>query len=103
MVLLLNAPVLDRFERRHVDAGHWIAQWRTVVGKASWQSIEDVRRIYPSADGVKVRSGTVITVFNVKGNEYRLLTSIFYQKQIVYVLQAMTHAEYSKNYWKKRL
>src|SRR2546426_532029 len=103
MVLLLNAPVLDRFERRHADAVHWIAQWRTVVDKASWQSIEDVRRIYPSADGVKVRSGTVITVFNVKGNEYRLLTSIFYQKQIVYVLQAMTHAEYSKNYWKKRL
>jgi mRNA interferase HigB len=42
-------------------------------------------------------------VFNVKGNEYRLLTTINYRQQQVYVLEVMTHAEYSKQkQWKRR-
>ena len=95
--------VLDRFTRKHSDAADWIAYWRIDVLRADWRSIEDVRAIYPAADGVRLKSGTIVTVFNVKGNEYRLLTSIFYQRGIVYVLDAMTHGEYSKNHWKKRL
>ena len=69
---------------------------------ARWQSIRDVRIAYPSADGVKLNSGIVVTVFNVRGNEYRLLTSISYQRQDVYVL-VLTHAEYDNDKWKGRL
>ena len=102
-MLLLNAAVLDRFVRKHTDAAEWISSWRVSVDLAEWHSLDDVRLIYPSADGVRLNSGRIVTVFNVKGNEYRLLTSIFYQRQMVYVLEVMTHGEYSKNKWKKRL
>jgi mRNA interferase HigB len=102
-MLLLNVPALDRFTRKHRDAAHWIAEWRVAVERAEWQCLDDVRTMYSSADGVKVRSGAIVTIFNVKGNEYRLLTSILYQRQLVYVLEGMTHAEYSRNQWKKRL
>jgi hypothetical protein len=47
--------------------------------------------------------GSVVTVFNVKGNTYRLLTRIAYPQQIVFVLDLLTHAEYDKNAWKDRL
>jgi len=47
-------------------------------------------------DGVRLGSGTVVTVFNVKGNEYRLLTSIDFDAGIVEVLDVLTHAEYDK-------
>lgn len=55
-----------------------------------------------AADGVKLKSGLVVTIFNVKGNEYRLLTSIDYAGGIVEVLEVPTHAEYDKNLWKAK-
>lgn len=39
-------------------------------------------------------------MFNIKGNEYRLIVLIRYQKQRVYVLHALTHKDYDKEKWK---
>jgi len=51
---------------------------------------------------VKLRSLIVVTVFNVKGNEYRLLTQVNYRDRVVLVLELLTHAEYDKDAWKGR-
>jgi len=40
------------------------------------------------------------TVINVKGNKYRLILSIDYEKQVVYFKYFLTHAEYDKEEWK---
>jgi mRNA interferase HigB len=72
------------------------------VQQATWQNINDVRKGYPHADGVRLRSGNVVTVFNCKGNEYRLLTYLTYLIQTVQVLEIISHSEYSKQNWKKR-
>lgn len=58
---------------------------------------------YLSADGVKVESGRDATVFNIRGNKYRLITAIHYNIQAIYVMRFLTHAEYSKNTWKDSL
>lgn len=84
-------------------AGKWLERWRMAVRNADWRSIEDVRETYPSADPVKVDSGRTVTIFNVCGNDYRLLTAIHYRKDRVYTLRFLTHAEYDKNKWKKDL
>ncbi|MFC7339531.1 type II toxin-antitoxin system HigB family toxin [Haloferula chungangensis] len=83
--------------------GKWLEVWRTVVRSADWKNIEDVRKTYPSADPVKVDSGRTVTIFNVCGNDYRLITAIHYDKQRLYTLRFLTHAEYDKNRWKKEL
>jgi mRNA interferase HigB len=101
---LLNRTALDRFVKKHQAAAQWIAHWTQVVEQATWDNIQDVRATFPSADGVFFkRTRLVVTVFNVKGNEYRLLTVINYVKQEVLVWQIMTHAEYAKEKWKKGL
>ena len=100
---LQNARELEGFLRKHPDATGWVAMWQVRVAEAEWQNIQEVRGNYPSADGVKLKSGTVVTVFNVRGNTYRLLTSILYDRQIVLVISAMIHAEYDKQKWKDRL
>src|SRR5687767_14732015 len=102
-MILLNVRVLDRFTRKHGDAADWLAQWRETADAAEWRSLDDVRQVFASADGVPLKRGLVVTVFNVKGNEYRLITSIDYRSQRVYVLEVMTHAEYSRNRWKDRV
>jgi mRNA interferase HigB len=101
-MLVLNARELDRFGRKHRDVRNWLETWRQIVEDAEWHSIEDVRQVFNSADGIPLHN-LVVTVFNVKGNEYRLVTRIEYDAQRVLVLFVMTHAEYSKNRWKGRL
>jgi mRNA interferase HigB len=40
------------------------------------------------------------TVFNIKGNKYRLILSIDYDSQVAYFKYFLTHADYSKDEWK---
>ena len=96
---LLNVQALQRAIRKHRVTESWLKQWALAVEHASWQSLKDVRQQYPSADGVPLKN-VVVTVFNVKGNEFRLLTIIHYARQQVYVLDVLTHAEYGKGQWK---
>jgi mRNA interferase HigB len=97
---IINVSAIDRFAAKHRDAAAWLANWIDVAGTAPWHSIQDVRSQFPSADGLMLKSRVVVTVFNVKGNEYRLLTVINYAVQRVVVLDVMTHAEYRRGRWK---
>lgn len=97
---LANITAIERFARKHRDAAVWLANWVAVARDASWQSLHDVRKQFPSTDGVPLKSGVVVTVFNVKGNEYRLLTIISYAAQRILVYDVLTHAEYDKEKWK---
>ena len=47
--------------------------------------------------------GHEVTVFNVAGNKYRLLAAIHYNRQKLFVLAILTHAEYSRGGWKEQL
>jgi mRNA interferase HigB len=102
MMRLIGQDVLTKAIRRHSDARSWLQAWTATVQDAIWQNIDDLRDDYPSADGVKLKTGVVVTIFNVKGNEYRLLTNANYKAQIMIVLEFLTHAEYDKDRWKGR-
>ncbi|BAZ37051.1 hypothetical protein NIES4101_29720 [Calothrix sp. NIES-4101] len=77
------------------DAKKQIEDWYATVKKAEWTNLEDVRTIYRDAEAV----GN-FTVFNVKGNAYRLIVGIDYENQVVYYKYFLTHAEYDKDKWK---
>lgn len=99
---LIGQEVLGKFKKKHADARGWIDTWARAVEQATWQSIDDVRKTYPHADGVKLDSGNVVTVFNCRGNDYRLLCFIGYAIETVQVLEVIAHAEYTKDFWKAR-
>ncbi|MDB9510756.1 type II toxin-antitoxin system HigB family toxin [Kamptonema animale CS-326] len=80
---------------QYPDVKNQIDSWYATVKKEKWQSLEDVRKIYRDAEAV----GN-FTVFNIKGNDYRLIVGINYAKQTVYYKYFLTHAEYDKNKWK---
>lgn len=101
-MLLIGQDVLVKARRKHADIRGWIQLWVATVEEATWTSLEDVRVDYQSADGVKLKTRVVVTVFNVKGNEYRLLTHVDYAGQVVQVLELLAHAEYDKERWKSR-
>lgn len=73
-----------------------IAEWHKIARHASWRSLVDVRRVYPHADYVDP-----YTVFNIKGNTYRLVVKIEYRWQMIFVKHLLTHADYNRGDWKK--
>ncbi len=96
---------LDRLEEasaKHADAQTALTLWTKCTQEACWNSIRDVRQTYPHADAVKMNDGSVATIFNIRGNRYRLAVSIDYSDGIVNVLRLMTHSEYDKQLWKGR-
>lgn len=59
-----------------------------------------MRQQYSHADAVETASGTR-TVFNIKGNDYRLIVGINYRASRIYIKDLLTHAEYDRGRWKE--
>jgi mRNA interferase HigB len=100
---LITWKRLEQWGALHADARPWLAAWAATVQKADWEHLADVRESYPHADEVIVKSGPPVTVFNVKGNRYRMITAIHYNTHSIYAMRFMTHAEYDKDLWKEVL
>jgi len=80
----------------HADLGEPLDVWYRVAKKAEWKNLMDVKRVFPSAEAVER-----FTVFNIKGNAYRMITEINYQTGRIFLRYVLTHAEYSKGAWKR--
>jgi mRNA interferase HigB len=76
------------------------APQRTKVGKdetnaTKWRNLTDTRQTFAHADPVGQ-----CTVFNIKGNDYSLITRIDYGLQTVTLKHFLSHAEYDRGSWK---
>jgi mRNA interferase HigB len=86
---------LREFCQSHADSCEALYDWYDTASQASWQNLLEIQQTYPKAEAV-----SNFTVFNIKGNRYRLIADIQYQKQLIYVKYILTHAEYDKENWK---
>ena len=100
---VIKPSTIRAFERAHADAAAGLEYWLDIVESAKWRKLHDVRQAFRSADEVKVSSGRTVVVFNISGNNYRLIAAVHYNMQTVFVLRFLTHAEYSKDRWKDEL
>jgi mRNA interferase HigB len=66
--------------------------WFHEAKQADWKTPADVVRAYANASIV----GSDRVVFNIKGNDYRLVVAIHYRLQIVFIKWLGSHAEYDK-------
>jgi mRNA interferase HigB len=91
---VIKKKTLDGFAAHHADAAEPLASWRKIFEKTDFTDIHAVRAVLPTAD-----FADPYTVFNIKGNNYRLIAIIHYRYQRVYVKEFFTHAEYDQ--WNK--
>ena len=82
---------------RYPDAKNALEAWHQKMVDNVFNNFTQVRQSFNSVDQV----GRA-TVFNIKGNQYRLIAAIHYNRKWVYVLEVMTHAEYDKDSWKNK-
>jgi mRNA interferase HigB len=81
---------------KHAELGAPLDIWYRIAKKAVWRNLMEVQRELPTADAVEE-----FTVFNIKGNAYRLITEINYRTGRIFLRHVLTHAEYSKGAWRK--
>lgn len=83
---------LRDFWQRHPDAEQPLKAWHDEAKHARWTTPQDIRNRYASASFV----GRNRVVFNIKGNDYRLVVAVAYGFQAVYIKFIGTHAEYDR-------
>jgi mRNA interferase HigB len=87
---VIAVSTLRSFWEQHPDAEQPLKAWYQEATGATWSQPADIKAQYRSASVLKNRR----VVFNIKGNDYRLIVAIAYQLQIVYVKFVGTHNEY---------
>jgi len=92
----ISKPAVLRFGEEHRDALVPLMNWYRITKRADWGSLAEVRRDFAHADIVGRR-----TIFNIHGNNYRLIARVNYKTKRVFILYILTHVEYSKGDWKR--
>ena len=100
---VISFKKLREFWQDHPDAEKPLTDWFRVTVAAKWRNFMEVRQTFGSSDIAVVGSGHTVTIFDVRGNKYRLIASIHYNTGIVYAMAVLTHKEYDKDKWKARL
>lgn len=76
----------------HADAKVALEDWYEKVESAEWENFAQLRMSFASADHV----GNKRIVFNIRGNEYRLVAIVLFKVKMVYVRFIGTHQDYDK-------
>ena len=95
---IISKTPLRAFWTTHPRAKSALEQWYRTTRKSNWKSFADVRASLSTADWYQD-----FVIFDIGGNKYRLIASIHFNRGKVFVLDILTHAEYSRGDWKKTL
>lgn len=87
---VIAKKILRDFWLKHSDSEQQLKSWYKETIKADWVNPNDVKKEYPKASILK---GSRV-VFNICGNNYRLIVSINFERNWVFIRFIGTHKEY---------
>jgi len=91
MVILVKKTLLV-FAEKYPDAVIPLNNWYNIAKIANWSKPADIKEVFNNVDYV----GNDRYVFNIKGNEFRLVVLIFFDKRTIFIRFIGTHSEYDK-------
>jgi len=89
---IFNKALIDKFIDKHANAESALQRWTNIVDEAKWKSYNELKMDFPSADYV----GNERYIFNIQGNNYRLVAIVMFIERYVRIRFIGTHAEYDK-------
>lgn len=92
---IISRKALQEFSRKHPQSETPLDSWYRIAKEAQWNNLIEIKETYPSADLI----GEYI-VFNIKGNDYRLIVRITFRSHTIFIKHVLTHADYDKDRWK---
>lgn len=89
---IFTEKALKEYAENHPDIKTALQEWASIVKRSKWNCFADIKRTFNNVDSV----GNQHFVFNIKGNNYRLIVIIRFTIKFVYIRFIGTHAEYDK-------
>jgi len=92
---IISKKRITDFIAKYPDSESSLLGWYSIANSEIFSDFSDLRNWFPHADLISRR-----TVFNISGNKYRMITRVNFISKRVFILDILTHSEYSKNKWK---
>lgn len=89
---IISKKALRDFWFHHPDCEQSLKSWFKESEKANWSTPNEIKKEYPSASFLR----DIRVVFNIKGNNYRLIVKINYDYDLLWIRFIGTHSEYDK-------
>ena len=89
---IIALGTLRDFWTKYPDALEPLGAWHAIASRVRWESPAEVKAAYRNASFV---AGNRV-VFNIKGNDYRLVVAMHYNRQIAYIRFVGTHRQYDQ-------
>ncbi|WP_420994377.1 type II toxin-antitoxin system HigB family toxin [Cupriavidus sp. 30B13] len=89
---IIALSTLRTFWESRPDAETPLRSWYALASRAAWKTPADIKAAYGNASF----TGNNRVVFNIKGNDYRMVVSVRYDKGLMYVRFLGTHRQYDK-------
>lgn len=97
---VISRRALSDFWHVHHDAEILLRVWFKAASKATFRNLIELKRTFGTVDYVPVGKREFY-VFNIRGNKYRLVVAIHFNRHRVFVRHILTHADYDRGGWKK--
>lgn len=91
---VISKKALEDFWLKHPASKSSLEAWFRLVNVSSFDTLLEIRRAFNSADYVQP-----YIVFNVGGNNFRVIAVVHFNRQKLYIREVLTHAEY--DHWSK--
>ncbi|MEM8894061.1 MAG: type II toxin-antitoxin system HigB family toxin [Bacteroidota bacterium] len=93
MRIIAFRTIREFFEKpEYADSEASLRAWYHDAKAATWQNANELKAQYKNASIIK--GGRV--VFNIKGNDYRLVVAVDYEFQVIFIRFIGTHQQYDK-------
>ena len=92
MKRIVAKRTIREFWEKHPDSKEYLQTWYETARRADWQQPEDIKQFYSKVSILKNSR----VVFNIKGNDYRLVAKMNYAKQWIFIRFIVTHGDYDK-------
>lgn len=92
---VIAKKTLEEFWRIHPTAQSALETWYKIMTRSSFTTFSEIRQAFRSADYV-----APYTIFDIGGNQFRIVAAIHYNRQKIYVRHLLTHTDYDR--WCKK-
>ncbi len=91
-MVIISKSTLNKFGSEHPESKNALLNWYQITKSAEWRNYHELKSSFNSIDAV----GNNRYVFNIKGNQYRLITLIIFETRTLFILFVGTHEDYNK-------
>jgi mRNA interferase HigB len=93
MRIITKKPI-EVFATKYPETRTALDSWLKIIKDNTFSNFSQLKKIFPSADKIEK-----CTVFNIGGNKVRLIAAIHYNRNIIYIREVLTHADYDTEKW----